>query len=139
MKKKLFTSAVLLVSALLVIGITSGFRPFTQKKPWVVPDAAKSKRNPVASDAESIASGKALYATHCKSCHGAKGLGDGSKAPQLKTEPGDFSKADFQGQTDGSLYYKTAEGRDDMPGFKKKIADADDIWSIVNYVRTFKK
>jgi mono/diheme cytochrome c family protein len=139
MKKKLFTSIALFGSAMLLISFTSGFSPFQQKKPWPVPDAAKNKKNTVASNAESIAAGKTLYATHCKSCHGAKGLGDGSKAAQLKTEPGDFSKADFQSQTDGSIFYKTSEGRDDMPKFKQKISDADDIWSIVNYLRTLKK
>ena len=61
------------------------------------------------------------------------------KASQLKTEPGDFSKADVQSQSDGSIFYKSSEGRDDMPSFKKKIPDADDRWSLVNYIRTFKK
>lgn len=109
------------------------------KKPWIVPDAAKAKKNPVASNATSIAEGKELWNTHCKSCHGTKGLGDGSKAAQLKTVPGDFSKADVQSQTDGSIFYKTCEGRDDMPSFKKKLPEAEDIWNLVNYVRTFKK
>ena len=109
------------------------------KKPWVVPDAAKNKKNPVASNAKSIADGKELWGTHCKSCHGAKGLGDGTKAPQLKTVPGDFSRADVQAQTDGSLFYKISEGREDMPSFKKKIPEAEDTWNLVNYVRTFKK
>lgn len=110
-----------------------------QKKPWVVPDAAKNKKNPVTSDATSIAAGKTLWVTHCKSCHGTKGLGDGTKAAELKTEPGNFTKPDVQSQSDGSLFYKTSEGRDDMPAFKKKIPDQEDIWNIVNYVRTFKK
>src|SRR6476619_2019154 len=112
---------------------------YQDKKPWTVPDNFKNMKNPVASDAESIAGGKTLYITHCKSCHGSKGLGDGTKAAQLKTEPGDFSKADFQAQSDGAIYYKTTEGRDDMPNFKKKVPDADDRWSIVNYIRTLKK
>jgi mono/diheme cytochrome c family protein len=110
-----------------------------EKKPWPVPDTNKKMKNPVAADATSIAEGKTLYTTHCKSCHGTKGLGDGPKAAQLKTEAGDFTKADFQAQTDGALFYKTTEGRDDMPSFKKKIPDADERWSIVNYVRTLKK
>jgi mono/diheme cytochrome c family protein len=57
----------------------------------------------------------------------------------LKTEPGDFTNAETQKQPDGSLFYKTSEGRKDMPSFKKKISDPDDIWSIVNYIRTLKK
>lgn len=135
MKKNLFVSMFVLIGGLMVI---SGFTPF-QKKPWIVPDAAKNKKSAVATSAESINEGKSLWAIHCKSCHGAKGMGDGPKAAQLKTEPGDFSKADVQAQTDGSLFYKISEGREDMPSFKKKITDADDIWNIVNYVRTLKK
>lgn len=109
------------------------------RKPWPVPDKDKKMKNPVAADAASLATGKSLWNTHCKSCHGAKGLGDGTKAATLKTDPGDFSKADVQNETDGTLFYRTSEGREDMPAFKKKIADADDRWSIINYMRTFKK
>ena len=108
-------------------------------KPWPVPDAAKNKKNPVPSDAQTIATGKTLWSTHCKSCHGAKGLGDGTKAATLKTEPGDFSKPLVQTQTDGSLFYKLSEGRDDMPSFKKKVPDEDDRWALVNFMRTLKK
>lgn len=122
-----------------IIGTSFTINKLQDKKPWPVPDNYKSMKNPVASNAESIAEGKALYSTHCKSCHGTKGLGDGPKAAQLKTEAGDFSIAAFQSQTDGALFYKTSEGRDDMPSFKKKIPDADERWSIVNYMRSFKK
>jgi mono/diheme cytochrome c family protein len=110
-----------------------------EKKPWPVPDASAKAKNPVASDAASVGEGKTLYDKHCKSCHGGKGLGDGSKAAQLKTHPGDFSSAAFQGESDGAIFYKTSEGRDDMPSFKKKLPDADERWSIVNYLRTLKK
>ncbi|MFZ4545635.1 MAG: c-type cytochrome [Saprospiraceae bacterium] len=108
-------------------------------KPWPVPDKYSKMANPVKSDATSLAEGKAVWAKHCQSCHGKMGLGDGSKAAQLKTEPGDFSKAAFQNQSDGSLFYKVLEGRDDMPSYKKKIPDQSEIWSVVNYMRKFKK
>lgn len=129
------------IIAILLGGLvaTSFTLRLSDQKPWPVPDAAKNKKNTVASNAESIAAGKVLWNTHCKSCHGAKGLGDGTKAAQLKTEPGDFSKATMHAQTDGSLFYKISEGRDDMPSFKKKIADEDDRWSLVNFIRTLKK
>jgi mono/diheme cytochrome c family protein len=96
-------------------------------------------KNPVKSDAGSIAEGKALYSQHCQSCHGKKGLGDGPKAANLETECGNFSKAAFQKQSDGNLFFKISEGRHDMPSFKKKISDQDDIWKVVNYVRTLGK
>ena len=106
--------------------------------PWPVPDEYKTKVNPLKGDAASVATGKTLYGTHCKSCHGIKGKGDGPKAAQFDTECGDFSTAAFQAQTDGALFYKTFEGRKDMPSFKIKIADANDIWAVINYIRTLK-
>ncbi len=139
MKIRLITVVTFIIIGLFVFIMVSGFKPYYQNKPWPVPDNYKNMKNAVPSSAESINEGKELYATHCKSCHGAKGLGDGPKAAQLKTEPGDFSKTDFQSQSDGSIFYKTTEGRDDMPNFKKKIPDADDRWSLVNYIRTLKK
>ena len=139
MKKNLLVTVALIISGTFSFTFISGFTSSTLQDPWVVPDVAKNKKNPVASVAQTIATGKALYSTHCKSCHGTKGLGDGPKAAQLKTEAGDFSKVAFQSQTDGSLFYKTSEGRDDMPSFKKKIPDEDDRWSVVNFMRTLKK
>lgn len=130
-----------LIIAVLITGfIAASFtlKVNDQNKPWPVPDVAKNKKNPVKSDAQTLATGKALWSKHCKSCHGAKGLGDGSKAAQLDTEAGNFSKPATQSQSDGSLFYKTSEGRDDMPAFKKKVPDEDDRWALVNFIRTLK-
>ena len=129
---------VTLASLLVIFVLTAGFT-FVQNKPWAAPEKSAKTPNLVKTDAASISSGKALWGLHCASCHGKTGLGDGSKAAQLKTEPGDFTKSATQTQSDGSLFYKIYEGRDDMPNFKKKIPDADDIWSLVNYMRTLKK
>lgn len=138
MAPKIFKSLALVISSAFFFSLMSGFS-FFQQKPWPVPDKDKNMANPIKADASSIAEGKTLWIKHCQSCHGKSGMGDGPKAAQLKTEAGDFSKAATQSQTDGSLFYKTVQGRDDMPAFKKKIPDADDIWNIVNYMRTFKK
>jgi mono/diheme cytochrome c family protein len=121
----------------LSVGILCSFKVY-QAKPWVVPEAFVKKVNPVKSDAESVKTGKELWGKHCQSCHGKTGLGDGTKAAQLETELSDFTTADVQKQTDGSMFYKVTEGRDEMPTFKKKIPDEEDIWSVVNYVRTLK-
>ena len=129
---------VSLITIVFTTVIASGFS-FIQPKPWVVPDKSAKTANPVKSDAASLSAGKALWSQHCSSCHGKAGLGDGSKAAQLKTQPADFSKAAFQGQSDGSLFFKVSEGRDDMPSFKKKIPDQEDIWNLVNYMRSLKK
>lgn len=134
MKKKIS----LIVAGLFAFAFFSFIPKTTQPKPWPVPDAYKNKVNPVKNDAASLAEGKNLYNQHCKSCHGTKGKGDGPKAAQLDTESGDFTKASFQAQTDGALFYKTSEGRKDMPSYKKKIPNENDIWAVINYVRTLK-
>jgi len=103
---------------------------------WEVPEKYVNMENPTSSDKESLKYGKSLYSKHCKSCHGKEGLGDGPKAAQLDTPSGDFTEEDFQSQSDGALFYKAREGRDDMPTFKKKIADDEDMWLIINYLRT---
>jgi mono/diheme cytochrome c family protein len=131
--KKYFS--LMIPFAILVL---MAFKNSPQRDPWPVPDKYKTMANPVKSDAASIAEGKALYGQHCQSCHGKKGKGDGPKAAQLDTECGDFTAADFQKQTDGAIFYKTYEGRKDMPSYKKKIADQEDIWKVVNYMRTLK-
>jgi mono/diheme cytochrome c family protein len=134
MKKKTLS----IISALFVFTLFSFVPKNSIQDPWPVPDAYKNKVNPLKGDAGSVATGKTLYTTHCKSCHGVKGKGDGPKASQLDTECGDFTKASFQSQTDGSIYYKTEKGRKDMPSFKTKIPDPNDLWAVVNYLRTLK-
>lgn len=133
MKSNSFIFSIILLSSLMLFS----FKPL-QNKPWAVPDKFDKMTNPVKSDAESIKAGKALWTKHCASCHGKTGLGDGTKAAQLDTEVGDLTTADTQKQSDGSLFYKTLEGRDDMPSFKKKIPDEDEIWQLVNFMRSLK-
>ena len=131
---------LILTTTVLAVGVVSAAFTIVQTpKPWPVPEKNAKMANTVKSNAGSISEGKALWSTHCASCHGKAGLGDGSKSAQLKTQPDDLSKAAFQSQTDGAIAFKISEGREDMPSFKKKIPDQDDIWNLVNYVRTLKK
>ena len=133
-------SKLLIATSVLTVSMASfAFTLVQQTKPWPVPDKNAKTANPVKSDKESLAAGKSLWNLHCASCHGKTGLGDGSKAAQLKTQPQDMTKASLQAQSDGSLYYKISEGRDDMPSFKKKIPDSEDIWNLVNFIITLKK
>ena len=127
--KLVFASALLMLIS---------FSVFAQPKPWIVPANFKTMKNPVAAGDASTKAGLVLYTKNCASCHGKAGLGDGVKARSLKQFPGDFSKADYQKQSDGDLFYKTKFGRDEMPKYDGKLSD-DDIWNIINSTRTFKK
>jgi mono/diheme cytochrome c family protein len=104
---------------------------------WDVPAAEKNKKNPVKSSAESIKSGKDLWAKHCASCHGRSGAGDGPKSATLKTKIMDFKSQQFQSQTDGEIAYKTNVGKGEMPAYSKKL-QGNDVWDLVNYMRSLK-
>lgn len=121
-------------TAVMLITVSLGAQP----KPWVVPANFKTMKNPVAVGDASTKLGQTLYTKNCASCHGKAGLGDGVKARSLKDFPGDFSKAGFQGQTDGEIFFKSKMGRGEMPKYDGKLTDVE-IWNMVNYMRTLKK
>ena len=134
--QKIATMVVAVVIALVFILGNTAQAQQAKAKPWPVPDKDKTMKAPGKPD---LATGKELWAKHCKSCHGSKGLGDGPKNAGLKTFSGDFSSAAFQASTDGELFYRTNKGRDEMPAYEKKIPDANDRWALVAFMRTFKK
>jgi mono/diheme cytochrome c family protein len=140
MKSPIRVSILLVSMFVMALVFTSFSEPSNigqDDKEWVVPESAKKMKNPTEATPADLKIGKNLYMQHCKSCHGSKGLGDGPKAAELDTPSGDFTTDKFQSQTDGSLFYKTKEGRDDMPSFKKKLSEDEDVWLIVNFMRTF--
>jgi mono/diheme cytochrome c family protein len=130
--------ATIMATALIAVFFLFGntVQAQAKAKPWPVPDKDKAMK---ASGKADVATGKELWAKHCKSCHGSKGLGDGPKAASLKTESGDFSSAAFQAGTDGEIFYRTSKGRDEMPAYEKKIPEAADRWALVAFMRTLKK
>ena len=120
--------------------ISSALYSFTTvvQDEWKVPAKYEKMKNPT-DPKKDLNVGKSLYDKHCKSCHGKAGLGDGPKANEVDGNLGDFSSKKFQSQSDGALFYKSYIGRDDMPNYEKKIPDEEDVWLIVNYLRTLKK
>lgn len=129
------------IKTLMIIGIVSfglfSFNKLTQEE-WKVPAKYQTMKNPTKASSENLAMGKSLYSKHCKSCHGTKGYGDGTKAANLKGDLGDFSSKKFQSQSDGALFYKSYIGRKDMPNYEKKMSE-EDMWITVHYMRTMGK
>lgn len=110
----------------------------TEQGDWIVPAKYKNMTNPYAVDKESLELGKTLYGTHCKSCHGSKGEGNGAKAANLDTKIRSFLSPQFLSQKPGDVFYKTIIGRGDMPKFEKKIPDDEERWAIVHYIMNIK-
>jgi hypothetical protein len=131
-------SKMLLVITLAAIFIYySKLYILNQQKPWTVPDSFSKKANPVKADAASISTAR-TYGQNTASHAMAKQEREMAQKLQSLTPTRDFTTADTQGESDGALFYKTSEGRGDMPSFKKKIPDEEDIWSLVNYIRTLR-
>ena len=134
MKTKLRFAAFMVVTLIFI----SANMAMAQKAggPWTVPAKYKSMKSTVKAGDPSINTvGKDLFAKHCKSCHGTKGLGDGPKSASLKTIVPSFADKKFKAQADGDIYYQTFVGRDEMPNFEKKILDEADRWALVNYIK----
>ena len=140
MKTTKMIASLLLTAVFGLVFLMSQGVQAQKAKAWPVPDKDKSVKAAVKlTDASVIANGKDLWAKNCKSCHGAKGLGDGPKAASLKTSPGDFTTAEFQGYTEGELFFRLNKGRDEMPAYEKKMPEASDRWALVAYMKTLKK
>lgn len=126
---------------LLLFLITSFQKPlFGQQergKPWPVPDNYKTIKPPVnIKDPAVINVGKGLYNQYCKICHGTNGQGDGPKSAALKTAPGNLKAISITKQNDGEIFYKLNKGREEMPGFEKKLPSLNDQWSLVAFIRS---
>jgi len=103
---------------------------------WVAPDSVNNFVNPIEVNEESLLDGKMIYNKNCRSCHGKLGDGTGSGSKDLETIPTDFRNTDFLNQTDGSMFWKISEGRDEMKTYKTKLSE-EDIWLVVNYIKEF--
>jgi mono/diheme cytochrome c family protein len=86
--------------------------------------------------AADAAAGKALYATKCKTCHGADGTGSPAMAKALGAEIKDLGSADVQKKSDADLKSNVTAG----VGKMKPVAVAGpDLDNVVAYVRSLKK
>ena len=107
------------------------------RAPWVAPGVVLSRQNPLKANLDAAKEGKKIYVNHCGSCHGDKGKGDGIASSACNPKPADHTSDYVQNEVDASLYWKISEGRGAMPSFKNALTE-DEIWKIINYIRTLK-
>jgi mono/diheme cytochrome c family protein len=98
---------------------------------------AARMKNPVATNAASVAAGEALYQKQCRLCHGATGKADTAAAKSMGAS--DLTDATWtRGNSDGEIFTVIMEGAGPdfkMKGFKGRLTDQD-TWHVVNYVRS---
>ncbi len=125
------SSSIALATVWLVLVAVAGVAQTT-------PDpAAKKLKNPVAASPESVAAGQQVYGKYCRFCHGADAKGNGPMAPK-GTHPPDLTAGKAQELTDGEIFSVIRDGagpHQEMKPFKGKMPEQD-MWSVVNYVRS---
>jgi mono/diheme cytochrome c family protein len=103
-------------------------------------NAAAAVKNPIAASPESLAAGKQVYLRNCAPCHGSSG--EGGPGNDLIPAAPDLTDAAWDhGSTDGEIFASIKTGiapEFNMTPFKDRLKD-DDIWNVVNYVRSVAK
>ena len=141
MKDKMSKQIVLVVAAMLisVLGVLGQKQKETPpESEYKIPPEAAAKQNPVKPTEESLAKGKKFYVIDCAMCHGKDGDGKGDMASDMKNVT-DFTNPNaMKDRTDGELFYIIRNGKGDMPLEGDRAKD-EDIWNLVNYVRSLAK
>jgi mono/diheme cytochrome c family protein len=126
-------------SVAFVIVAAAGSIVLYATRDWNAPGAAKNLRNPAPPTNDSLRTGMTNYATHCQSCHGARGDGKGERAEKLSIAPSDFTDGHAMSRiTDGELFWKISHGRRPMPAFQDKLTEQE-RWQVVDYIRTLEQ
>jgi mono/diheme cytochrome c family protein len=136
---------VIVISALLILSSPASVAQeikTLEKTPdaeFKIPPEIAKEANPVKASAESIAQGKKKYAIDCAMCHGKTGDGKGDLAADMNLKIPDYhDPAALKDKTDGELFYIIQKGKGDMPAEGDR-AKKDDIWNLVNYIRSLAK
>ena len=95
--------------------------------------------NPFPLNSQSIELGNASYVSTCAACHGETGLGDGPQADSLSSPPADLS-VHVPLHTDSEIFGFIRDGIPGtaMPGQAGILSD-EEMWHLVNYLRTFEE
>ena len=96
---------------------------------------AKKLKSPVPYTKKSIAQGRAVFARMCTSCHGA----DGKAAVDVVADATDLTdpKVWRSGTSEGEIFRNIRDGAGaSMPAFKSQIRQEEDMWHLVNFIRS---
>lgn len=92
--------------------------------------------NPIEVTRDSRRTGRQRYVFMCRECHGNSGRGDGDMS-HAGGVPADFTDDVWQhGESDGEIFTVIKEGvTADMQAYADRLSD-DEIWHLINYLRS---
>lgn len=92
---------------------------------------------PAPFDGAAEARGKALFAIHCTSCHGAQAKGDGPVSAKFPPAP-NLRYVSICQRSDGFLYGTLTAGGRAMPAMREGTSSRD-RWDLVAFVRSLQR
>ncbi len=98
-------------------------------------EEARKLKSPVPFNKDSIARGQTLYSRQCTECHGS----DGKAQVEAVGDATDLTnpKVFKSGTSEGEIFRSIRDGTGDaMPPFADKVKKEEDLWYMVNYVRS---
>jgi mono/diheme cytochrome c family protein len=140
-RRGLFAAVAMCI--VVVVARLAAQQPSTvdNQKGWTLPAGSATEPNPIASSPEIVQKGQKLYQGKCQRCHGKEGKGDGPDADPDKPAGNltDRVRAGFN--PDGVVFYKIWNGRSSpkMAAFKSEGLSRDEVWTVVQYVKTLRK
>ena len=99
--------------------------------------SAKTLKNPVPLNDQSLAEGKVLYQRYCNHCHGASGKGDGKVGTVFLGVP-NYSSDAYKDLSGGHIYHVITHGKGRMWPHASQV-NPEERWKIVHYVQTLQK
>ncbi len=103
---------------------------------FMIPDSARSARNPIPGDPRVLAEGRAHFADHCASCHANDGSGRTEMGRNMYPRAPDMRARETQALTDGELFYIIENGvrLTGMPGWGGG-GKPEESWKLVHFIR----
>ncbi|MEW6210846.1 MAG: c-type cytochrome [Acidobacteriota bacterium] len=98
-------------------------------------ESARQLKNPVPFTRASIARGRTLFLHDCASCHGT----DGKSQIDVIADATDLTEPKVwkSGASEGEIFRSIRDGAGvSMPPFKNQIRKEEDIWHLVNFIRS---
>jgi mono/diheme cytochrome c family protein len=101
----------------------------------ITAEAAKKLKSPVPYTKKSIAKGRGLFVRSCTGCHGP----DGKATVDVVANATDLTSPKLyqSGGSEGEMFRSIRDGQGaSMPSFKGQIQPEEDIWNLVNFIRS---
>lgn len=121
------------------MGMGNGMGGMMARHHATIPAEYAGMINPIPADEASIERGAEIYTTHCASCHGDGGMGDGPAAASLDPAPAPIAHTS-QMLGDDYLFWRITEGGHEEPFNSGMVAwdgilEEETRWDLINYMR----